>query len=144
MRLLTIFLACSAVIHSSAGEVIVVNGGGAQKQSEDLDMGTIKKLLDMASLTAPPSLNYVPINNETRLERQRDVATSEEPFLLSEANFHEYVIDSETHELILERPWFLLFYAPWCGFSQKFTPIWKDFHSKNKELVNIGSIDCSA
>ena len=144
MRLLTIFLACSAVIHSSAGEVIVVNGGGAQKQSDDLDMGTIKTLLDMASLTAPPSLNYVPINNETRLERQRDVATSEEPFLLSEANFHDYVIESETHELILDRPWFLLFYAPWCGFSQKFMPIWKDFHSKNKELVNIGSIDCSA
>ena len=143
MRLLTIFLACS-VLSLSAGEVIVVNGKPAQQQSDDLDMGTVKKLLDMASLTAPPSLNYVPINNETRIERQRDVATSEEPFLLSEANFHEYVIDSETHELILDRPWFLLFYAPWCGFSQKFMPIWKDFHTKNKEMINIGSIDCSA
>ena len=64
--------------------------------------------------------------------------------MLSEANFHEYVINSENHELILDRPWFLLFYAPWCGYSQKFMPIWKDFHAKNKELINIGSIDCSA
>ena len=98
----------------------------------------------MANLETPQSLKHVQINNETRIERQADIATSDEPFLLSEANFHEYVIDSETHEMILDRPWFLLFYAPWCGFSQKFMPIWHDFHERNKELVNIASIDCSA
>ena len=63
--------------------------------------------------------------------------------LLNEHNFHDYVINADTHELILDRSWFLNFYAPWCDHCQNFEPIWEDFHAKNKEYINVASIDCS-
>ena len=113
MRILTILLA------------LVLSGCclAEQDSSKDLDMNSVKKLLDMANLTPPPPRNIKP-NNETLQERQEEISSSSSPFLLDESNFHDYVIDVDTHNLILDRPWFLLFYAPWCGFSKNFMPTW--------------------
>ena len=69
----------------------------------------------------------------TKAERQEKVTNSKKPFLLNEHNFHDYVITADTHELILDRSWFLNFYAPWCDHCQIFEPTWDDFHAKNKE-----------
>ncbi|AYV79175.1 MAG: hypothetical protein Faunusvirus4_16 [Faunusvirus sp.] len=37
-----------------------------------------------------------------------------------------------------------LFYAPWCGHSQQFLPIWSKFETQNKSnvKVNIFKVDC--
>ena len=92
MKILTILLTCTLVTISLADDAA----------SDDLEIGTINKLLNMANFETPQSLKNVQISNETRIERQAAISTSPEPFLLSEANFHEYVIDSETHEMILD------------------------------------------
>lgn len=37
----------------------------------------------------------------------------------------------------------VLFYAPWCGFSKKFLPIWDTLPSKNtEEGISFGKVDC--
>ena len=58
MRLLTILLALVLSSFCLA----------EQDSSQDLDMKTVKKLLDMAKLTPPPPQNIKP-NNETLAER---------------------------------------------------------------------------
>ena len=58
MRLLTILLALVLSVYCLA----------EQDSSQDLDMNTVKKLLDMANLTPPPPRNIKP-NNETLAER---------------------------------------------------------------------------
>ena len=126
---------------------------GAQKitkiiKGPDLTTGDIKKLLEMADQPAPRQTleareEHIRVLNETVSERQREVSTSESPIQLTEDNFHDYVIDVDTHELILERPWFILFYAPWCDYCKQFLPTWKEFHEKHRDSINIASIDCS-
>jgi len=39
----------------------------------------------------------------------------------------------------------VLFYAPWCGFSKKFLPIWDSLPLKNtEEGISFGKVDCVA
>ena len=102
----------------------------------------VRNLLKMANLVLNDS--DVAVNNETKIERQNDVATSDKPFLLDEDNFHDYVIDADTHKLILDKPWFILFFSPKCSFCNDFKPTWEEFHAKNKGEINIGSIDCTS
>ena len=122
---------------------------GAQKiVKKDLTNGDIKMLLKMADepvhkQTIDERERHIKVLNETISERQRDVSTSEDPIQLTEDNFHDYVIDIDSHELILERPWFILFYAPWCDYCKQFLPTWKEFHERNRDSINIASIDCS-
>ena len=54
------------------------------------------------------------------------------------------MIDAETHKFILDKPWFLYFFSPTCGYSRAFNPTWEEFHAKHKGEVNIASIDCTA
>lgn len=37
------------------------------------------------------------------------------PIKLDATNFNELVVDAQTGSLITQKPWFIKFYAPWCG-----------------------------
>ena len=111
------------------------------KELSDEDAISMRSLLEMADL-ALSGAEVPATNNETKAEKQNDIATSDKPFLLDENNFHDYVIDADTHQLILDRPWFILFFSPKCIHCTNFKPTWEEFHEKYKGEINIASIDC--
>ncbi|KAJ2863752.1 hypothetical protein FB639_005257, partial [Coemansia asiatica] len=39
-------------------------------------------------------------------------------------------------------PWFIKFYAPWCGHCQHLAPIWIKLAEATKGKVNIGEVNC--
>lgn len=45
-------------------------------------------------------------------------------------------------ELTANGPWFIKFYAPWCGHCQHLAPTWIDLAQTTKGKVNIGEINC--
>ena len=59
---------------------------------------------------------------------------------LTNDSFPTTVFDGE--KVVGDKPWFVKFYAPWCGHCKKLAPIWEDY-STNQEIVKIGSVDCT-
>ncbi|KAI9474330.1 thioredoxin-like protein [Zychaea mexicana] len=39
-------------------------------------------------------------------------------------------------------PWFIKFYAPWCGHCQKLAPAWEQMAKDLKRQVNVGEVNC--
>ena len=68
-----------------------------------------------------------------------------EPVTLTGENFAELVINKETGEPVSNKPWFIKFYAPWCGHCKNLAPTWAEFANKHRELddLNVGKIDCT-
>ncbi|KAI9317131.1 thioredoxin-like protein [Dichotomocladium elegans] len=40
------------------------------------------------------------------------------------------------------QPWFVKFYAPWCGFCKKLAPAWVEMAKDLKHQVNVGEVNC--
>lgn len=40
-------------------------------------------------------------------------------------------------------PWFIKFYAPWCGHCQAMAPNWLEMAKENKDTLNVGEVDCT-
>lgn len=62
---------------------------------------------------------------------------------LTVAEFDENVFDQQTMTMKTDKPYFLKFYAPWCGHCKKLEPIWNEFHQKYKDHVNVAKVDCT-
>ena len=73
---------------------------------------------------------------------QLEVTQSEKPLEFDQTTFYDYVVNPTDHTLILNKPWFLIFYSPKCPHCVKFKPTWNEFHNMHKDEVNVGSVDC--
>lgn len=40
------------------------------------------------------------------------------------------------------QPWFIKFYAPWCGFCKKLAPAWVQLAKDLKDQVNVAEMNC--
>ena len=43
-----------------------------------------------------------------------------------------------------QEPWFIKFYAPWCGHCQALAPVWTELGKEMQGKLNIGEVDCEA
>lgn len=55
-------------------------------------------------------------------------------------------LDGEQLKKISENrvPWFVKFYAPWCGHCKNLAPTWIEMATQLKGQVNVGEVDCVA
>ena len=63
--------------------------------------------------------------------------------VLDEGNFYDLVIDLETNKVMGDKPWFIKFYSPWCHHCKQMKPTWEELHTKNKDSLNVASVDCT-
>ena len=45
--------------------------------------------------------------------------------------------------MILDKPWFILFFSPRCSHCIHFKPMFKEFHTMYHKELNMGSVDCT-
>jgi len=53
---------------------------------------------------------------------------------LTSSNFHNLVVRSK-------EPWFVEFYAPWCGHCQNLTPEWEKLAKATEGMIKVGAVD---
>lgn len=66
------------------------------------------------------------------------------PIELTGTNFNLLVVDRETRKLLSDKPWFIKFYAPWCGHCKRLAPTWDELAEKHSHELNVGKVDCTA
>jgi protein disulfide-isomerase-like protein len=56
-------------------------------------------------------------------------------------DFYDKVVD-RTGQKLKNGPWFIKFFAPWCGHCKAMNKTWDEFAEKMKGKVNVAKIDC--
>ncbi|RKP25336.1 hypothetical protein SYNPS1DRAFT_28928 [Syncephalis pseudoplumigaleata] len=59
---------------------------------------------------------------------------------------HEVALNSVSFNEMVHgqhSPWFIKFFAPWCGHCQHLAPVWRELGHALKGKVNVGSVDCT-
>jgi thiol-disulfide isomerase/thioredoxin len=87
----------------------------------------------LAALLVAPSLQ----------DDQSHAKTSDKLIDLDQQSYDKLVVNPETNKLI-DGPWFIMFYAPWCGHCKRLMPTFDEFAEKHGDgsRVRVGRVDC--
>ena len=78
-------------------------------------------------------------------EAVETININQSPQYLTVSEFDEKVVDKTTNKLHDgSKPWFIKFFAPWCGHCKKLAPVWDEFHQKHGNEINIAKVDCTS
>lgn len=75
----------------------------------------------------------------------KPVAAVKKPKGTPNVNGRSVPLDPETFLSLVQttqEPWFIKFYAPWCGHCQALAPIWTELGKEMQGKLNIGEVDC--
>ncbi len=66
--------------------------------------------------------------------------------MLEMESFNSLVVDLsvEKGKFVGDKPWFIKFFAPWCGHCQRLAPTWSEFNRMHMEEINVGTVDCTS
>lgn len=85
---------------------------------------------------------------EAELEAEEEIDEVETPaeiglVLPNPEGISESLNDAKLREIAAGSvPWFVKFYAPWCGHCQALAPTWVELGSQMRNQVNIGEVNC--
>lgn len=76
------------------------------------------------------------------LAEENSLHLSDRVKVLNQESFGELVMDQASSRLRPGSPWFIKFYAPWCGHCKRLAPTWDEFADKYGDQVNVAVMDC--
>ena len=72
------------------------------------------------------------------------ISLAEGPIDLDMDSFYEQVMDKESNSVKTDQPWFVKFYAPWCGHCQRLAPTWDELAAETAGKLNVAKVDCTS
>ena len=70
-----------------------------------------------------------------------DGTNQKDPVVLDEELFYSMVMD-KSGKSAKNGPWFIKFYAPWCGHCKNLEPTWNNL-ANELDGHNVGKLDCT-
>lgn len=108
--------------------------GVFKSEHDDRDLASLIKIITTIEKSALPSSNKLAALLES-IQKPTEVRNADG----KNVELTESIFDL----LTAGKPWFVKFYAPWCGHCKTLAPIWEELGQNLKGKINVGSVDCT-
>ena len=72
------------------------------------------------------------------------IVSAEDKMTSLNANiFDEQIVDNSTMKVKGDKPWFIKFFAPWCGHCKHLAPTWLELANNYGDEINVAEVDCT-